>query len=258
MNTAYNHCLQWIPGSAANRPHVTCHLLALLPLKDRALHLHSCFYLHLLSMNKNNPLQAILDKTLWYPRTTHRIAVRNHHSLLFQFLNPPAVFTPHLPNLRQTSLPVLREKIHHDLSLQKYTQLRSVDSKSPKLLQICAPGLLTDRIPGMDCDAVLTAPAADQACFLAWRRHAFGWGRKCLYGERFDRGHTTCMPYSDPGLTAEQQFILDLDSQLLDPGVKYLIVDFLLNQQLWHKACMILDFWALTMSTLLRANGPAQ
>jgi len=37
------------------------------------------------------------------------------------------------------------------------------------------------------------------------------------------------MPYPDPGLTAEQQFILDLDSKLLDPGVKYLIVHFLLN-----------------------------
>ena len=27
MTTAYNNCLQWIAGSAANRPHVTCHLL---------------------------------------------------------------------------------------------------------------------------------------------------------------------------------------------------------------------------------------
>ena len=51
MNTAYNNCLQWIAGSAANRPHVTCHLLGLLPLKDRAQHLHSRFYLHLLSMD---------------------------------------------------------------------------------------------------------------------------------------------------------------------------------------------------------------
>jgi len=180
-------------------------------------------------MDKINPLQAILNKNLWYPRTTHRIAVRNHYPLLFQFLNPPPVFTPHLPSLRQTSFPVLREKILHYLSLQKYNQPRSVDSKSPKVLQISAPGLLTDGIPRMDCDAVLTAPAADQARFVAWRHGVFGWGRKCVCGERFDRGHTTYMPYPNPGLTAEQQFILDLDSQLLDPGVKYLIVDFLLN-----------------------------
>jgi len=30
MNTAYNNCLQWIAGSAANQPQVTCHLLGLL------------------------------------------------------------------------------------------------------------------------------------------------------------------------------------------------------------------------------------
>jgi len=110
----------------------------------------------------------------------------------------------------------------------------------------------------MDGDSVLTALEADQARFLAWRRGVFGWGRKCVCGERFYRGHTTCMPYPDPGLTAEQQFILDLDSELLDPSIKYLIVDFLLNQRLWDKARMILDFWALTMSNLLRANAPAQ
>jgi len=94
--------------------------------------------------------------------------------------------------------------------------------------------------------------------FVAWRRGVFGWGSKCVCGERFDRGHTTCMPYPDPGLIAEPQFILDLDSELLDPGIKYLIVDFLLNQRLWNKARMILDLWALTMSNLLRANAPAQ
>jgi len=66
------------------------------------------------------------------------------------------------------------------------------------------------------------------------------------------------MPYPDSGLTAEQQFILELDTELLDHGIKYLIVDFLLNQRLWNKAHMILDFWALTLSNLLRANAPAQ
>jgi len=174
-----------------------------LPLKDRAQHLLSRFYLHLLSMDKNNLLQAIQDKNLSYLKTTDRIAVRNHHPLLFQFLNPPAVFTPHLPTLGQTSLSVLCEKILQDLSLQTYNQIRSIDAKSPKLLQICTPGLLTDRIPGMDCDAVLTAPAAHQAPFLTWHCGFLGWGCKCVCGERFDRGHTTCMPYPDPGLTAE-------------------------------------------------------
>ena len=99
MNTANNNCLQLIAGSAANCPHVTSHLLGLLPLKDPAQHLHSYFYLHLLSTDKYHPLLAILEKNPGYPKTTRRIAVRNHHPLILQFLNAPAVFIPHLDKL---------------------------------------------------------------------------------------------------------------------------------------------------------------
>ena len=258
LNTAYNNCLLWIAGGAAHRPHITCHLLGLLPFKDRAQQLHSRFYLHLLSMHNNNPLRGILDRNGWYPKSNRKITVRSHHPLLFQFLNPPPVFTPYLPNLQQTPIATLRHDILKDLALQKWNHIRAIDSKSPKLLQISCSGMVTDRVPGLDCDVVLTAPAADQSRFLSWRRGVFGWGRKCVCGERFDRGHTRCMPYPDPGLTDEQQFILDLDRELLDPGVKYLIVDFLLNKRLWDKARMILDFWALSMSNLLRANSHPQ
>jgi hypothetical protein len=118
--------------------------------------------------------------------------------------------------------------------------------------------MVTDRVPGLDCDVVLAVPAADQLRFLSWCRGVFGWGQKCVCGERFDHGHTRCMPYPDPGLTDEQQFILHLDRELLDPGVQYLIVDFLLNKRLWDKARMILDFRTLSMSNLLRANSHPQ
>ena len=129
-----------------------------------------------------------------------------------------------------------------------------------KLQQIRPPGHLINRIPGMDCEAIPTAPAADQGRFLAWRHCVFGWGRKCVGGERFDRGHNTGIPCSQPGLTAEQQFILDLHSglRLLDHGIKYHIVDFLLNKWLWGEASIILDFRAYTLSNLLRLNAPAQ
>jgi len=221
-------------------------------------------------------LVVLLAQTLQYTDPGSRFApvlysvsrsinlIPNPNPLLFQFLNPPAVFTLYLNNLGWTCLPVLHENILQPLSLQKHNQLRSIESKSPELLQICTSGLLTDHLPEMNCHAVLMAPAADQARCFSWSCGVFGWGRKCLCresfdprhttcmpypdpgltaeqqfildldskclcGESFDPRHTTCMPYPDPGLTAEQQFILDLDSKLLDPGVKYLIVHFLLN-----------------------------
>jgi len=54
--------------------------------------------------------------------------------------------------------------------------------------------MVTNRVPGLDCDVVLTAPVTDQARFLAWQRGVLDWGRKCVSGERFDPGHTNCMP----------------------------------------------------------------
>ena len=115
--------------------------------------------------------------------------------------------------------------------------------------------MMANRVPCLDCDVVLTAPAADQARFLAWRRGVFGWGRKCLCGELFDRGHTKCMPYPDPGLTEEQLFIYQLDRRLLDSNTKYTIVDFLLNNRLWNQAGNILNAWTLTMSNLLKSTN---
>ena len=40
------------------------------------------------------------------------------------------------------------------------------------------------------------------------------------------------MPYPDPSLTEEQQFIYELDRYLIDPNTKYTIVDYLLNNEI--------------------------
>jgi len=179
--------------------------------------------------------------------------VNNSNPLLFQFLNPPPAFASHLSNLEETPISLLRDKILHELSLQKFNQIHStIGPHSAKLLQV---SMVSDRVAGSDFDVVLTAPAKDQARFLGWRRGIFGWGRKCLCGDRFDRGHTTCMPYPDPGLTEEQLFIYNLDRRLLDSTTKYTIMDFLLNQRLWNQARNILDSWTLTMSTLQKAKS---
>ena len=116
--------------------------------------------------------------------------------------------------------------------------------------------MLSDRVPRLDCDAVLTAPASDQANFLAWRRGIWGWGRKCICGKQFDRGHTSCMPSPAISLTETQKRLFALGYQLLDPPIKYTLVDFLLNEHLWDEARNILDFWSLSMSYLLKVKPP--
>ena len=150
-----------------------------------------------------------------------------------------------------TSDPVLYS-VSRSINLIPNPNRTTIGPHSPKLLQV---SMVTDRVPSIDCDVVLTAPAADQARFLAWRRGVFGWGRKCLCGERFDRGHTTCMLYPDPGLTEDQLFIYEIDRYLIDSNTKYTIVDYLLNHLLWNQARTILDSWTHTMSTHLRTNA---
>ena len=54
-NTTYNNCLKWIAGGNSHGPHVTGHLLGLLPFNDHAQYLHSRFYLHLMAMDYYNP-----------------------------------------------------------------------------------------------------------------------------------------------------------------------------------------------------------
>jgi len=187
LNTAYNNCLKWIAGGNSHRPHVTGHLLGLLPFNHRAQYLHSRFYLHLMAMDYHNPLYSILQGKGWYPKSNHHIPVHNYDPLLYQFLNPPPLFDKYYSMFQNTPIGTLQHNLREELILQKSNYIFSINAHSPKLLQI---SLLTDRVPALDCDVVLTAPAADPANFLAWRRGVWGWGRKCVCGKRFDRGVT--------------------------------------------------------------------
>jgi len=171
LNTAYNNCLKWITGSNTNSPHITSHLLGLLPFKDRAQYLYSRFYLHLMAMDSQNPLLSILNGTGWFPKSNHSIPIRPYDPLLYQFLNPPPAFTKHLPAFQQTPQPILQHNLLTKLALYKSNYILSITSHSQKLLQI---SMLTDRVPGLDCDLVLRAPALDQVSFLACCRGIWG------------------------------------------------------------------------------------
>jgi len=57
-------------------------------------------------------------------------------------------------------------------STKKFTQIcYPIGPHSTKLLQ---GRMVTNRVPGLDCDVVLTAPVIDQVRFLAWQRRVFG------------------------------------------------------------------------------------
>lgn len=74
---------------------------------------------------------------------------------------------------QQSPLVILRQNLLEELTFQKSNYIHSISSRSQNLLPI---NMLTDRVPGLDCDVVLTAPASHQANLLAWRRGIWGWG----------------------------------------------------------------------------------
>ena len=64
------------------------------------------------------------------------------------------------------------------------------------------------------------------------------------------------MPSSAISLTETQKRLFDLGYQLLAQPIKYILLDFLLNEHLLDKARNILDFWTLSMSHLLKLKPP--
>ena len=114
-----------------------------------------------MAMAPLNPLRAILDRSNWYPKSDHCMRIHKHDPLLSQFLNPPPPFTKHLCNLQHTPITLLRDTVLEELSTTKFTQICStIGPHSSKLFQV---SMVTNRVPGLDCDVVLTAPVMDQA-----------------------------------------------------------------------------------------------
>jgi len=254
LMAGYYDSVKWIAGGNDNRPHITCKLLGLLPFKDRAIQLTSRFYHHWTKTNTDNPLRCILESLNWYPKSNARVRIPSGGPLLSQFLNSPKFYERLLSPGVNIFRPTLHDHVIYQDSVGKRDLIVNIRSKAPKLIRIT---LLGERLPGLDADVVLSAPANYQAQFFAWRRGVFGSGRKCGCGKGFDRGHTECMPYSHPLLTDDKQQLFNLDLYLLDPDIKYTLIDFLLNQSLWEQAKTLLDFWILSMSNQLRQTPTA-
>jgi len=92
--------------------------------------------------------------------------IHKYDPLLSQFLNPPLTFTKHLSNIQHIPITLPRPTMLEEPSTKKFTQIcYPIGPHSKKLLQ---GRMVTNRVPGLDYDVLLTAPVIDQVRFLAW------------------------------------------------------------------------------------------
>ena len=106
-------------------------------------------------------------------------------------------------------------------------------------------------------DGIFTASSEQHAKPFAWRRGVFGWGRKCICGIRFTRGHISCMPYNPGILLPDELPDYELEKQFLLDNINYRSLDYLINHRHWLRAIRVLDYWTTTMSSMLQATTQA-
>jgi len=245
LRQAYNDSINWIAGGNAKRQHLTANLLGILSFEDRCRHLHTHFYHHLATAHRDNPIRAMI----YHFATSSHVGSKRKcfppKTLLARFHRPPPLYARFLNEVANNDKTLTKQELSLVLAADKRKKIVLNPPKAAKLIQVTKP---SERAADMDCDAVLKAPAADQAKFLAWRRGVFGWGRKCACGKRFNRGHAKCMPYPRRLLTSDQHLAYNLDTMIMDDEIKYTTVDFLLNERAWDKARTLLDFYYSTMA----------
>ena len=249
LETAYKSAIGWIASSQAQRPLLTGNLLGLMEFPSYCNHLFVRFYHLLASMAKSNPLQQILARLGWVSREGIRRRGILYNRLLGEFLQPPVEYRQAISKHSQYETISFEKILSTVLKKDKENRIRHLGQHTGTLQYIAS---LSTRLENSFLDHIFATPSHQQSKLLAWRRGVYGWGRKCVCGIRFTRGHTACMPF-DPGiLLPDEEPEFNLETQLLPDDTNYTQLDYLINHGHWTRAITILDFWINTMSSHLQ------
>jgi len=224
LQTIQNTTFSWIFNSNIKRPNVLQGILGALPIDIRFSHLRTSFQLHLQYCDNNNPLQHLIQKSK-SNQYIYRLKSDKGYS---EFLNIPDLPTSHIQ---------LKQSMFQFLSSRRSEFL----AKSKSLLVNYIPR--TARSDSL-IDRTILSPIQYQRMFLAWRRGTLFWGMKCICGQKWTRGHISCL--SDFILPSELD--ANFNAQCIQHSKNFCKVDFLLNVQEWERAAEILSIWQTSLS----------
>jgi hypothetical protein len=88
-------------------------------------------------------------------------------------------------------------------------------------------------------DRVFTAPIQYQRLFLSWRRGTLFLNKKCICGERWHRGHISCLTKVTLTFKHRMEFIKYQEKH----SKNFCELDYLLNIQRWNFAFDVIKSW---------------
>ena len=107
------------------------------------------------------------------------------------------------------------------------------------LVNYIVSGSRTERL----VDRTLLSPIQYQRTFLAWRRGSLFLNQTCVCGERWHRGHISCLPKVTLSDGMQDDFGRCKEKQ----SKNFCELDYLLNVQEWSLAFEWIQLWKKTL-----------
>jgi hypothetical protein len=218
-----NESVAWIFHSNTNKIKLLHGILGALTVQQRFSHLRCSFQLHIDHTALTNPIRNLISSS---QPNQYLFTLRTDQ--LYEQFQTLSDLPPSYPALK------------YRMSGFLLSQRSIIISQSKSVLINYIPK--TARTDGL-VDKVLTAPIFYQNTFLSWRRGALFLNNKCICGNRWNRGHITCLPKVALNFIHQNQFI----KSQKEMSTNFCELDYLLNVQMWDIAFETIKSWEQAM-----------
>lgn len=223
IQQAQDDAINWIFDSSTKNHNVLRGLLGALTVEKRFRHLRAGFQLHLHDSDGLNPIRPLTrassrGQLLWTLRSD---------DLFDKFISWEKRSPEHL---KESFAQFILEK------------RKALLLESGSVLVGYVP--LSARTDGL-VDRVFTAPTRLQSRFTLWRRGTLFVNRKCLCGQRWNRGHISCI--DDGELPKELTRPFEEEKKTMSKN--FCKLDFLLNVRHWDEAESVIEAWTNKLAT---------
>jgi hypothetical protein len=214
-----DEAIAWVFNANVNKIRVLEGIVGALTVERRFSHLRCSFQLHLDHTTECNPIRTLISLS----NSSQYIFTLRTDKLYEQFKSNSVLSSTHF-ELKNGMSDFLRSQ-RSRIILQSKSILVNYISKDAR-----TDGLI---------DRVFTAPIQYQRLFLSWRRGTLFLNKKCICGERWHRGHISCLTKVTLTFKHRMEFIKYQEKH----SKNFCELDYLLNIQRWNFAFDVIKSW---------------